>query len=80
MARSQAELKDTVLMEETKFATHDGGERASSVMQIPPATASMPTEGRAASSDHPVINLDLHQVDIDNEGLQSKQDQSQMHD
>ena len=80
MAKSQAELKD---MEEHKIMpAQEGQERATSALQvIPPATQTMPTEGRAASSDHPVINLDLHQVDIDNEVLQStKQDPSTMHD
>ena len=54
-------------------ATDSLQEGAASTMQIPPATSKPPTEGKPASSDQPVINLDLHQVDIDNEVFASKQ-------
>ena len=62
--------RDQMAKSETEFAKQeastivpdlDGQVRSSSVMMIPPATPHKPpTEGKVASSDHPVINLDLH--------------------
>ena len=54
--------------------------RASSVLQIPPPTTA-PPDGRATASDHPVINLDLHSVAVDDAGLNaSKSGGISLHD